>query len=107
MRATPKPGRTTSTTCKRLLQKFDTARSLVPQPVLRRASRKTRLGAIYFGSTSPAMDEALDLLAVGGIPLDAMRLRAFPFPTRWPSSSMRTRRCSWWSRTATARCARC
>jgi len=64
---------------KRLLQKFDTARSLVPAPVLRRASRKTRLGAIYFGSTSPAMDEALDLLAVGGIPLDSMRLRAFPF----------------------------
>ena len=26
------------------------------------------------------MDEALDLLNVGGIPLDAMRLRAFPFP---------------------------
>ena len=65
---------------KRLLQKFDTARSLVPPPVLRKASRKTRLGAIYFGSTSPAMDEALDLLANGGIPIDALRLRAFPFP---------------------------
>jgi 2-oxoglutarate/2-oxoacid ferredoxin oxidoreductase subunit alpha len=65
---------------KRLLQKFDTARSLVPAPVLRRASRKTRLGAIYFGSTAPSMDEALDLLNTGGIPLDSMRLRAFPFP---------------------------
>jgi 2-oxoglutarate/2-oxoacid ferredoxin oxidoreductase subunit alpha len=64
---------------KRLLQKFDTARSLVPAPILRKAPRKTRLGAIYFGSTSPAMDEALDLLVTGGIPLDAMRLRAFPF----------------------------
>jgi 2-oxoglutarate ferredoxin oxidoreductase subunit alpha len=64
---------------KRLLQKFDTARSLVPAPVLRKAPRKTRLGAIYFGSTSPSMDEALDLLISGGIPLDAMRLRAFPF----------------------------
>lgn len=64
---------------KRLLQKFDTARSLVPAPVLRKAPRKTRLGALYFGSTSPAMDEAIDLLITGGIPLDAMRLRAFPF----------------------------
>ncbi len=64
---------------KRLLQKFDTARSLVPTPVIRKAPRKTRLGAIYFGSTSPAMDEALDLLVTGGIPLDALRLRAFPF----------------------------
>jgi 2-oxoglutarate ferredoxin oxidoreductase subunit alpha len=65
---------------KRLLQKFDTARTLVPPPVLKKAGRKTRLGAIYFGSTSPAMDEALELLNAGGIPLDAMRLRAFPFP---------------------------
>ncbi len=65
---------------KRLLQKFDTAASLVPPPVIRTASRKTRLGAIYFGSTSPAMDEALEMLANGGIPVDAMRLRAFPFP---------------------------
>ncbi len=65
---------------KRLLQKFDTARSLVPPPVERKAGRKTRLGVLYFGSTSPAMDEALDALTAGGIPLDAMRLRAFPFP---------------------------
>jgi 2-oxoglutarate ferredoxin oxidoreductase subunit alpha len=65
---------------KRLLQKFDTAATLVPQPVLKKASRKTRLGVIYFGSTSPAMDEALEVLANGGIPLDALRLRAFPFP---------------------------
>ncbi|HET9821009.1 MAG TPA: 2-oxoacid:acceptor oxidoreductase subunit alpha [Burkholderiaceae bacterium] len=65
---------------KRLLQKFATAATLVPAPVERRATRKTRLGAIYFGSTSAAMDEALDLLNGGGIPLDALRLRAFPFP---------------------------
>ena len=65
---------------KRLLQKFATAATLVPQPVVRKASRKTRLGAIYFGSTSPAMDEALEILVNGGIPIDAMRLRAFPFP---------------------------
>jgi 2-oxoglutarate/2-oxoacid ferredoxin oxidoreductase subunit alpha len=65
---------------KRLLQKFDTARSLVPAPVIHKAPRKTRLGAIYFGSTAPSMDEAIDLLIGGGIPLDSMRLRAFPFP---------------------------
>jgi 2-oxoglutarate ferredoxin oxidoreductase subunit alpha len=44
------------------------------------AHRKTRLGAIYFGSTSPAMDEALEGLAEADIHLDALRLRAFPFP---------------------------
>jgi 2-oxoglutarate/2-oxoacid ferredoxin oxidoreductase subunit alpha len=64
----------------RLLQKFATAATLVPQPVLRAAAHKTRLGVIYFGSTSPAMGEALDVLADAGIHLDALRLRAFPFP---------------------------
>ena len=64
----------------RLLKKFATAANLVPQPVLRAAARRTRLGVIYYGSTSPAMDEALDVLTGHGIHVDAMRLRAFPFP---------------------------
>ena len=64
----------------RLLTKFKTAATLVPQPVLRTAKRKTRLGVIFFGSTSPAMHEALDVLTEQGIHLDAMRLCAFPFP---------------------------
>ena len=64
----------------RLLKKFATAANLVPQPMVRAAARKTRLGVIYFGSTAPAMDEALVALAKEGIHLDAMRLRAFPFP---------------------------
>jgi 2-oxoglutarate ferredoxin oxidoreductase subunit alpha len=64
----------------RLLRKFDTAKALVPQPVVRRARKKATLGAIYFGSTSPAMDEALEVLDEHGVGLDTMRLRAFPFP---------------------------
>ena len=64
----------------RLLRKFATAANLVPQPEVRAARKKTRLGVLYFGSTSPAMDEALEALAGSGIYLDAMRLRAFPFP---------------------------
>ena len=64
----------------RLLKKFKTAASLVPQPELRPATQATKLGVIYFGSTSPAMLESIDLLATKGIHLDAMRLKAFPFP---------------------------
>jgi len=64
----------------RLLTKFKTAAGLVPPPVLRAAPRKTRLGVIFFGSTSPAMHEALDVLQEQGIMLDALRLCAFPFP---------------------------
>jgi len=64
----------------RLLKKFATAATLVPQPVLHAAVHRTLLGVIYFGSTSPAMTEALAELAGDGVHLDALRLRAFPFP---------------------------
>jgi len=64
----------------RLLRKFRTAAQLVPPPVLRKASRPTRFGAIFFGSTSAAMHEALDVLDAEGVHVDALRLRAFPFP---------------------------
>jgi 2-oxoglutarate ferredoxin oxidoreductase subunit alpha len=63
----------------RLLKKFASAAALVPQPVLLPAVRPTRLGALYFGSTAPAMEEGLHALAESGIHVDAMRLRAFPF----------------------------
>ena len=63
----------------RLLKKFATAAILAPQPVVRAAAKKTRLGVLYFGSTAPAMDEALTVLAEAGIHVDALRLRAFPF----------------------------
>ena len=64
----------------RLLRKFRTAADLVPQPVLREATQPTPYGVIYFGSTTPAMREALDVLEADGQHLDALRLRAFPFP---------------------------
>jgi len=64
----------------RLLKKFRTAADMVPQPVLRSGKKPSSLGVIYFGSTSPAMHEALDVLEAEDIHLDALRLRAFPFP---------------------------
>ncbi len=63
----------------RLLHKFATAAKIVPGPIRRDASEPTKLGAIYYGSTAPAMDEAVDLLAEQGIALDILRIRAFPF----------------------------
>ncbi len=64
----------------RLLAKFDSAKALVPQPVLREASQPARFGAIHFGSTAPAMDEAIVALEREGLFLDTLRIRAFPFP---------------------------
>jgi len=63
----------------RLLRKFETAKSLMPAPEIRQAKEKTSFGAIYFGSTAPAMNEALAALEKDGLHLDTMRLRAFPF----------------------------
>jgi len=63
----------------RLLRKFETAKKLVPAPVRQAAKHPTRFGVLYFGSTAPAMREALGVLESRGIHLDTMRLRGFPF----------------------------
>jgi 2-oxoglutarate/2-oxoacid ferredoxin oxidoreductase subunit alpha len=63
----------------RLLKKHHTARTLVPAPIVRSAPEPTKYGAIYFGSTSPAMIEADEILAEQGVRLDLMRVRGFPF----------------------------
>ncbi|MDO9248227.1 MAG: 2-oxoacid:acceptor oxidoreductase subunit alpha, partial [Phenylobacterium sp.] len=63
----------------RLLRKFETAKGLVPAPVRRDASRPTRTGVIYYGSTGAAMDEALQVMEAQGRFVNAMRVRGFPF----------------------------
>src|SRR6266536_1130141 len=63
----------------RLLRKFETAKNIVPRPVRRDAAQPTRYGVVYYGSTSPAMDEAIELLGGDGHHLDMLRVRAFPF----------------------------
>jgi len=64
----------------RLLRKFETAKTIVPQPVRKDAKRGSRAGVIYYGSTTAAMDEALDVLDAQGKQVNALRVRAFPFP---------------------------
>ncbi len=63
----------------RLLKKFETAKTLVPKPVLTPSKEPARFGCVYYGSTSPAMHEALEALAEKGIFVNALRVRAFPF----------------------------
>ena len=90
----------------RLVRKFETARGLLPRPVLRRAAKPTRVGVIYYGSTSAAMDEAVELLADEGLHVDALRIRAFPLRAEIADSSTPMNRSSSSSKTATRRCAR-
>jgi 2-oxoglutarate ferredoxin oxidoreductase subunit alpha len=65
----------------RLLRKFETAKSMVPAPVVELAKPhdRTKCGLIYFGSSAPAVREAMATLAEDGVALDTLRLRAFPF----------------------------
>jgi 2-oxoglutarate ferredoxin oxidoreductase subunit alpha len=63
----------------RLLVKWQTAASMVPRPVLRKAARETRIGIIAYGSSDGAVNEAMDRLAEEGSHADYLRIRAFPF----------------------------
>jgi 2-oxoglutarate ferredoxin oxidoreductase subunit alpha len=63
----------------RLLRKFETAKDLVPRPISANAGKPAKCGVIYYGSTAPAMDEAIHLIEARGHALDRMRIRAFPF----------------------------
>ena len=62
----------------RLSRKFDTARTLVPKPVID-TMENADIGIIAFGSTEPAVQEARHYLAKAGLKTDFLRLRAVPF----------------------------
>lgn len=63
----------------RLLRKFETAKDIVPRPLQANAAKPTKYGVIYYGSTSPAMDEAIHMIEARGHQVDRLRIRAFPF----------------------------
>ncbi len=62
----------------RIKKKYETARTLVPKPVIRNSKGAT-IGIIAFGSTEAAVEEARELLKQDGGPkTDFLRLRALP-----------------------------
>jgi 2-oxoglutarate ferredoxin oxidoreductase subunit alpha len=61
----------------RLHHKFETARAMVPQPVIDRDPART-IGIVSYGSNDPAIVEARDLLAAQGIQTNYLRIRALP-----------------------------
>jgi 2-oxoglutarate ferredoxin oxidoreductase subunit alpha len=61
----------------RLARKFETARTLMPLPVVETTGR-SEVGIIAFGTTHHAIVEARDLLAARGLPADYLRVRALP-----------------------------
>jgi 2-oxoglutarate/2-oxoacid ferredoxin oxidoreductase subunit alpha len=63
----------------RLLTKWETARGMVPCPHVKIAAPDTRIGVIFFGTSTHAAYEAIDFLQKQGIEINSLRLRAFPF----------------------------
>ncbi|MCB9419210.1 MAG: 2-oxoacid:acceptor oxidoreductase subunit alpha [Ardenticatenaceae bacterium] len=61
----------------RIQRKFDTARGLVPAPVIDIVD-DAEIGIIAYGTTQYAIDEARDRLAADGIATSFLRLRALP-----------------------------
>ncbi len=61
----------------RLQRKFDTARQLVPAPVVD-VVPEAKVGIIAYGTTKFAVDEARDRLAANGLPTSFLRVRALP-----------------------------
>jgi len=63
----------------RLLVKWETAKTMVPDAVLSASAQDTRIGVIAYGSSDGAVIEARDRLAEQGIHVNYLRIRAFPF----------------------------
>lgn len=61
----------------RLRHKFDTARTLVPKPVIDDVE-EARIALISLGSNEPAVQEARDRLRKAGIETSSLRLRSLP-----------------------------
>ncbi len=63
----------------RIARKFETAATLVPKAEIVSGGAGAKDGLICFGSSRPAVLEAMDKLASDGIRVDMLRIRGFPF----------------------------
>jgi len=72
-------GRINADNLGRIAKKFDKSSRYLPRSIKKGSKNNTELGIIYFGSTSPAVDEAVDILRVKGFSFDRLRIRSFPF----------------------------
>lgn len=63
----------------RLAKKFETAKELVPAPEFLQSENASKYGVIFFGTSTYAAEEAVELLKEENVILDAMRPKAFPF----------------------------
>jgi 2-oxoglutarate/2-oxoacid ferredoxin oxidoreductase subunit alpha len=63
----------------RLTVKWQTAKRLVPKPQFYQVGYQGDYGLIFYGTTTYSAIEAMDQFTANGAPMDAMRIKAFPF----------------------------
>lgn len=63
----------------RLIKKWHTAKTLVPAPHLYQDENQSETGILFFGTSSFAAEEAMDMIREKGLIVDAIRIKAFPF----------------------------
>jgi len=63
----------------RLLKKFESAKKMIPSPVIRSIKGKSKLGIIAYGSNDASVTEAIYLLQEHKSSCDYLRIRALPF----------------------------
>ena len=72
-------GRINAENLKRLTKKFSKSVRYLPKPVKKSSKNGSDVGLIYFGSSTPAVDESVDFLHTEGYSIDKIRIRSFPF----------------------------
>lgn len=63
----------------RLLRKLETAKKMIPAPQYYQDQKSSDTAMLFFGTTMHAAEEALDILKNEGSPMDAIRVKSFPF----------------------------
>jgi 2-oxoglutarate ferredoxin oxidoreductase subunit alpha len=63
----------------RLIKKWNTAKEIVPAPEFYQENNSSTCGVLFFGTSTYAAEEAIELLQQEQISLDAMRVKSFPF----------------------------
>ena len=63
----------------RLVLKWETAKSVVPQPQIKYRDKESKVAAIFYGTSAQASYEALDGLEAEGTKINTCRIKSFPF----------------------------
>ncbi|MCO7222887.1 2-oxoacid:acceptor oxidoreductase subunit alpha [Pleionea sp. CnH1-48] len=63
----------------RLDKKWETAKTMVPAPIANQSKNQSKVGVLFYGTSTHATLEAIDQMKQQGAIVDGLQLRAFPF----------------------------